>query len=207
MKGLRYVIALFHVALIARANIENNNPGIIIVIMSALVIIVNVIKSTIVIIVGQPALNTIIVIKMFDSSSFHLSVIELYSATSRAPRLLGAIFCSLPLSFPFFKFLSIFPTFLICTVLPCSLSLTPSTVCPAPPNMAPLPLHPRFRSYPRLLSILTFSVSFFCTYPPPNLPFMYCLALLSFSPCGVHSHVENSYERRSTVLQDKFHFC
>ena len=54
MKGLRYVIALFHVALIARANIENNNPGIIIVIMSALVIIVNVIKSTIVINVGQP---------------------------------------------------------------------------------------------------------------------------------------------------------
>ena len=77
MKGLRYVIALFHVALIARANIENNNPGIIIVIMSAPVIIVNVIKSTIVIIVGQPALNTIIVIKMFDSSSFHLSVLDI----------------------------------------------------------------------------------------------------------------------------------
>ena len=50
MKGLRYVIALFHVALIARANIENNNPGIIIVIMSAFVIIVNIIKSTITII-------------------------------------------------------------------------------------------------------------------------------------------------------------
>ena len=110
MKGLRYVIALFHVALIARANIENNNPGIIIVIMSALVIIVNVIKSTIVIIVGQPALNTIIVIKMFDSSSFHLSVIELYSATSRAPRLLGAIFCSLSL-FLFFNFSQYSPLF------------------------------------------------------------------------------------------------
>ena len=107
MKGLRYVIALFHVALIARANIENNNPGIIIVIMSAPVIIVNVIKSTIVIIVGQPALNTIIVIKMFDSSYFHLSVIELYSATSRAPRLLGAIFCSLSLSLFLFFLISL----------------------------------------------------------------------------------------------------
>ena len=51
------------------------------------------------------ALNTIIVIKMFDSSSFHLSVIELYFATSRAPRLLGAIFCSLSLSLSLFLFL------------------------------------------------------------------------------------------------------
>ena len=108
MKGLRYVIALFHVALIARANIENNNPGIIIVIMSALVIIVNVIKSTIAIIVCQPhsdALNTII--KMVSSSYCHLSVIELYSAISRASRLLRVVICSLPLLLlfsPFFNF-------------------------------------------------------------------------------------------------------
>ena len=108
MKGLRYVIALFHVALIARANIENNNPGIIIVIMSALVIIVNVIKSTIAIIVCQPhsdALNTII--KMVSSSYCHLSVIFLlYSAISRASRLLRVVICSLPL-------LLLFPPFSI----------------------------------------------------------------------------------------------
>ena len=38
MKGLRYVIALFHVSLIARANIENINPVIIIVILVIVVI-------------------------------------------------------------------------------------------------------------------------------------------------------------------------
>ena len=110
MKGLRYVIALFHVALIARANIENNNPGIIIVIMSALVIIVNVIKSTIAIIVCQPhsdALNTITVIKMVSSSYCYLSVIELYSAISRASRLLRVVICSLPLLLLFSPFFSI----------------------------------------------------------------------------------------------------
>ena len=38
MKDLRYVIALFHVSLIARANIENITPVIIIVITSVIII-------------------------------------------------------------------------------------------------------------------------------------------------------------------------
>ena len=40
MKGLRYVIALFHVSLIARANIENITAVIIIVVATAIIIVI-----------------------------------------------------------------------------------------------------------------------------------------------------------------------
>ena len=51
MKGLRYVIALFHVSLIARANIENITAVIIIVVAAVIIIVITGVSIGIVIVI------------------------------------------------------------------------------------------------------------------------------------------------------------
>ena len=79
MKGLRYVIALFHVSLIARANIENINPVIIIVIVVIVVIIVIVIVIIAIVVIKMVIMS--ITIAMIYHAYRHIFLSCLFDCT------------------------------------------------------------------------------------------------------------------------------
>ena len=75
MKDLRYVIALFHVSLIARANIENITAVIIIVVASVIIIVITsffMIVITVIIVVMSSSGMTILVTMISVPFTLHV---------------------------------------------------------------------------------------------------------------------------------------